>query len=505
MLSMSATATTPQHVDVLIVGAGISGIGCAWHLQDKQPGRTYAILENRDAIGGTWDLFRYPGIRSDSDLHTFGYAFKPWTHENAIADGHDIRAYIEETARENGIDKHIRFGHKVLRASWDTPSGQWTIEAEHDGEPVTFTASWLFSGTGYYNYDEGFAPHFEGRDRFEGQIVHPQFWPEDLDYAGKKVVVIGSGATAVTLIPSMTDDAEHVTMLQRSPSYIVTLPMKDPIANALRKFLPDELAYRLTRKKNVAVQTGIYAFAKKYPKALRKLIRAATTKQLPEGYEVDTHFKPKYDPWDQRLCTVPNGDLFRAIRKGKASIVTDHVDTFTEKGILLKSGEELEADIIVTATGLNLQLFGGIEVEVDGEIGDPTQAIAYRGLMLSGLPNFAFAAGYTNASWTLKVDLVCEHLCRLMSHMDRNGYDIVVPQADSAMETRPLLDFAAGYVQRSIDQFPRQGTEAPWQQNMSYAKDIKALRHGEVAHEALRFSAVEAAQEQGEREVALAG
>ncbi|WP_372791184.1 flavin-containing monooxygenase [Paraconexibacter sp.] len=500
------SATTPHHVDVLIVGAGISGIGCAWHLQDKQPGRTYAILENRDAIGGTWDLFRYPGIRSDSDLHTFGYAFKPWTDEKAIADGPDIRAYIQETARENGIDKHIRFGHRVVRAAFDSSTALWTVEARHGDEDVVFTASWLFSGAGYYNYDEGYTPHFEGRERFQGQIVHPQFWPEDLDYAGKKVVVIGSGATAVTLIPSMTDEAEHVTMLQRSPSYIVTLPMKDPIANGLRKVLPDRLAYRLTRRKNVALQTGIYSFAQKHPNALRKLIRAATIKQLPKGYEVDTHFKPKYDPWDQRLCTVPNGDLFRAIRKGKASIVTDHIDTFTEKGILLKSGEELEADIIITATGLKLQLFGGIDVTVDGVPGDPSQAVAYRGLMLSGVPNFAYAVGYTNSSWTLKVDLVCEHLCRLMSHMDRHGYDIVVPEADPAMETRPLLDFAAGYVQRAIDTFPKQGSAAPWQQNMSYAKDIKALRESEVAHEALRFSRRgEAEGRQDEREVALAG
>jgi len=487
---MTATATASQHVDVLIVGAGISGIGCAWHLQDKQPGKTYAILEGRGAIGGTWDLFRYPGIRSDSDLHTFGYAFKPWTHEKAIADGPDIRAYIEETARENGIDRHIHFGHKVKRASFDSATAQWTVFAEVDGEEVVFTASWLFSGAGYYNYDEGFTPEFAGRERFEGTIVHPQFWPEDLDYSGKKVVVIGSGATAVTLIPSMTDDAEHVTMLQRSPSYIVTLPMKDPIANALRKILPDSLAYKLTRKKNVAMQTGIYSFARKYPKALRKLIRAATIKQLPEGYDVDTHFKPKYDPWDERLCTVPNGDLFRAIRNGKASIVTDHIDTFTEKGILLKSGQELEADIIVTATGLNLQLFGGIAVEVDGAAADPSQSVAYRGLMLSGLPNFAYAVGYTNSSWTLKVDLVCEHLCRLMSHMDSHGYDVVVPLADPAMETRPLMDFAAGYVQRAVDSFPKQGTAAPWQQNMSYKKDVVALRDGDVVHEALRFSRV---------------
>ncbi len=483
--------TVPEHVDVLIVGAGISGIGCAYHLQDKQPGRSYAILEGRDAIGGTWDLFRYPGIRSDSDLHTFGYAFKPWTHEKAIADGADILAYVREAATENGIDRHIHFGHRVEHATWSTAEARWTVRARRaDGTEVAVSASWLFCAGGYYRHDAGFTPEFPGVEDFVGKVVHPQQWPEDLDYTGKRVVVIGSGATAVTLIPAMTDRAAHVTMLQRSPSYILPVPSEDPIAKLLSRFLPAERAYAATRRKNVWQQTGVYAFCQRFPKLARRLIRSLTAKQLPEGFDVDTHFSPKYDPWDQRLCAVPDGDLFRAIRRGDASMVTDHIDTFTADGIRLRSGAELEADFVVSATGLNLIAFGGITFTVDGADVALPDTMAYKGMMLSGLPNFAYAIGYTNSSWTLKVDLVCEHLCRLLDHMDAGGHEICTPGADDpANETRPLLDFAAGYVQRAMDTFPRQGSRAPWQLNMSYGKDVALLRAGPIADDALTFGA----------------
>ena len=478
-----------NHVDVLIVGAGVSGIGAAWHLQDKQPGKPYAILEAREAIGGTWDLFRYPGIRSDSDLHTFGYAFKPWTGEKAIADGPAIREYIEETATENGIDRHIRFGHRVLRADWSSADARWTVEVEHAGTKFEMTADWLFCASGYYRYDQGFTPHFEGLDRFAGQVVHPQQWPEDLDYAGKRVVVIGSGATAVTLVPAMADTAAHVTMLQRSPTYIVPLPARDRLANLLRRVVGDERAYAITRRKTVFRQRASYEFARRFPRAMRRVIRTVNARALPASCPVDVHFKPKYDPWDQRLCVVPDGDLYKAIRRGTASVVTDHIDTFTETGIRLRSGAELEADIVVTATGLNLLAFGGMDLRVDGDAVDLPKTIAYKGMMLSGVPNFVYAIGYTNASWTLKVDLVCEYFCRLLAELDaRADADACVPQPDDPeMATRPLLDFQAGYVLRALDRFPQQGEAEPWLLPMSYYKDVKHLRRGPVDDGAMKF------------------
>jgi monooxygenase len=482
----------PDHVDVLIVGAGISGIGAAWHLQDEQPGKSYAILEARDAIGGTWDLFRYPGIRSDSDLHTFGYAFKPWTEQQSIADGAAIRGYIRETAEENGIDRHIRFGHKAVRAAWSSDRALWTVEVERTdtGETFEMTAGWLFSASGYYRYDEGFTPELPGLDRFQGQVVHPQHWPEDLDYAGRRVVVIGSGATAVTLVPAMADEAAHVTMLQRSPSYVLPLPSKDALANWLRARLGEERAYAITRRKNILRQAAVYRLSRRFPGAVRRLIRKVNEQQL-RGSDcaVDVHFKPAYDPWDQRLCAVPDGDLFRALRKGRASVVTDHIETFTETGIRLASGQELDADVVVTATGLNLLAFGGLELVVDGEEVSLPDTVAYKAMMLSGVPNFAYAIGYTNSSWTLKVDLVCEHLCKLLGHLDATGSDTAVPEvADPDMPTRPLLDFKAGYVLRALDRFPRQGEQAPWRVVMSYAEDVKRLRRGSVEDGALRFS-----------------
>jgi cation diffusion facilitator CzcD-associated flavoprotein CzcO len=488
------TAPLTGHVDVLIVGAGISGIGLGHYLVTKQPGRSFAMVDSRDAIGGTWDLFRYPGIRSDSDLHTFGYAFKPWTSDNAIADAHEILDYLREVVRDDDLARRIHFRHKVLRADFSNRTAQWTVTLESDGRQWDVTCDVLFSACGYYDYAGGYTPHFEGQQDFKGAIVHPQAWPEDLDYAGKKVVVIGSGATAVTLIPAMAPTAGHITMLQRSPSYVMPLPRKDPIANGLRKVLPGELAYRVTRKLNVGRQRLIYSASRRYPKQVRRLIRKFNVSALPEGYDVDTHFNPTYNPWDQRMCAVPDADLFRAISKGKASVVTDKIVRFTKTGILLESGRELEADVIVTATGLNLQAFGGITLSVDGQQVDLHECLAYKSMMLSGIPNFAFAIGYTNSSWTLKVDLVCEHLMRMLAYMDQHGYTTVVPVADDpTIARRPLLDFAAGYVLRSLDTFPQQGDSGPWAVAMDYKSDRERLINGPVSDAALRFSTADRA------------
>jgi monooxygenase len=485
-------AVSTDHVDVLIVGAGISGIGAAYYLQTRQPSKSYAILEARGATGGTWDLFRYPGIRSDSDLHTFGYEFKPWEDEDAIASADKILAYLRETATENGIDRHIRFHHKVLGAAWSSTEARWHVEVERldTGARTTISASWLFSAGGYYRYDAGFTPRFEGRDAFGGQIVHPQHWPEDLDYRGKRVVVIGSGATAVTLVPAMADEAAHVTMLQRSPTYVMPVPSKDTIANALQKVLGKRRGYAVTRRKNMLKQRAVYRLCQRYPRAARRLIRYVNAKQLPDGYPVDEHFNPSYDPWDQRLCAVPNADLFKAIKDGKASVVTDRIVTFTERGIALESGQELEADIIVTATGLNLQAFGGIALSVDGEPVHLSDTVAYKSMMLSGVPNFVFMFGYTNSSWTLKVGPLCEHFCRLLAHMDAQGLDVCYAEVDDPdMATRPLLDFDAGYVQRAVGQLPKQGDHGPWQMVMDYRRDVEVLRDGPVTDDALRLRA----------------
>jgi len=476
------------HVDVLIVGAGISGIGMGHHLATKQPGKTFAIVDSRDAVGGTWDLFRYPGIRSDSDLHTFGYEFKPWTSDNAIADAHEILDYLHEVVDEDDLARRIHLRHKVLRADFCSQTAQWTVTLERDGKQFEVTCDVLFSAAGYYDYAGGHRPHFEGEEDFTGVIVHPQEWPEDLDYAGKKVVVIGSGATAVTLIPAMADDTAHITMLQRSPSYVMPLPRKDPIANTLRRALPAKLAYRITRRFNIGRQRLIYGTSQRHPKLVRRIIRALNARALPAGYAVDTHFNPTYEPWDQRLCAVPDGDLFRAISKGTASVVTDRIARFTENGILLESGRELEADIIVTATGLKLLAFGGMQLSVDGAPVNLHDRLAYKSMMLSGVPNFAFAIGYTNSSWTLKVDLVCEHLCRLLAYMDRHGYTTVQPVVDDpTMSKRPLLDFPAGYILRSVELFPQQGSRGPWNVEMDYSADHARLRKGPVEDPALRF------------------
>ena len=480
-----------EHLDVLIVGAGISGIGAAYYLQRDHPDRSYAILEARGACGGTWDLFRYPGIRSDSDLHTFGYEFKPWRDEHAIAGADKILAYLRETAAENGIDEQIRFHHKVSGAAWSSAGARWTVDVENaqTGELLRFSANWIFMAGGYYRYDRGFTPEFEGRDRFGGQILHPQHWPEDLDYTGKKVIIIGSGATAVTLVPAMADTAAHVTMLQRSPSYIMATPAKDVFANTAKTLLGDKRGYALTRRKNIVKQRAVYQFCQTFPGPARKIIRHLNAKQLPDGYPVDTHFNPSYNPWEQRLCAVPDGDLFKAIADGNASVVTDRIATFTETGIALQSGAHLAADIIVTATGLNLQMFGGVSLSVDGEQVDIAKTFAYKGMMLSGVPNFAFAVGYTNSSWTLKVGLLCEHFCRLLTHMDANAFDTARPVVgDPGMEGRPVLDFAAGYVQRALDLMPRQGDGAPWAMSSSYTADVKLLRGDSVLDPNLQFT-----------------
>ncbi len=480
---------TPVHVNVLIVGAGLSGIGAAHHLQEAFPQRSYAILEARDAIGGTWDLFRYPGIRSDSDMHTLGYRFKPWVAEKAIADAPAILDYVREAAREGGIEEHIRFGHKVVRAAFSTARGRWEVDAEVDGERVAYTADFLSICSGYYRYDEGFTPEFPGRERFTGEFIHPQHWPEELDYAGKNVVVIGSGATAMTLVPALARTAGRVTMLQRSPTYVFSLPDVDPVAKKLEKWLPAKAAYALTRWKNIAFQTLSYQACRAFPGASRRFVRAFTKRQLPEGVDVDEHFKPKYNPWDQRFCLVPNADLFKALRRGNAAIETDHIETFTERGVTLQSGKTLDADIVVSATGLNLLLMGGVELSVDGEPVELQTKMAYKGMMLEGLPNCIFTIGYTNASWTLKADLTSEYMVRVLRHMDQTGQTICVPEnTDGSIETVPFMDFQANYVLRALDSFPQQGSKAPWRLAQNYVKDAIALRRGRIDDGALRFS-----------------
>jgi monooxygenase len=490
-----------DHVDVLIVGAGLSGIGAGYHLQERCPGKTYMILEARDAIGGTWDLFRYPGIRSDSDMYTLGYRFKPWEDAKAIADGPSILRYVRETAREHGIDRHIRFGHRVVRASWSSAAARWTVEAERagSGETVRITAGFLLSCTGYYRYDEGYTPALPGIERFGGQVIHPQHWPEDLDYAGKRVVVIGSGATAVTLVPAMAAAAGHVTMLQRSPSYVVSLPGEDPIATAARRVLPAKAAYALVRWKNVLVTTAFFQLSRRAPTRMRGLIRRGVARHLPEEL-VDTHFNPTYDPWDQRVCLVPDGDLFEAVAAGRASIVTDRIETFTERGVRLVSGRELEADIVVTATGLNLLALGGMDLEVDGDAVAINETVGYKSMMLSGVPNLVVTFGYTNASWTLKADLTSEYVCRLLQHMDAGGHRrVVAPTPAASMPTRPFIDLESGYVRRALDHFPRQGTSAPWRLYQNYVRDIIMLRFGDVDDGVLEFSASTAAEPPAER------
>jgi monooxygenase len=480
-----------EHVDVLIVGAGLSGIGAAHYVQTECPWASYAVFEARDSIGGTWDLFRYPGVRSDSDMYTLGYSFRPWDGAKSIADGPSILQYIKDTATESGIDEHIRFHHRIVRADWSTADARWHVTAERTdtGDTVELTCGFVFSCSGYYRYDRGYLPDFAGMDRFGGTIVHPQQWPEDLDTSGKRVVVIGSGATAVTLIPSLARDAAHVTMLQRSPSYVAALPEKNPLANLLKRILPKRLSGPTIRWMNALMTQGSYQLSRRRPKLMKKLLLGGVKLQLPRGFDVDTHFTPRYDPWDQRLCVVPNGDLFKAIKKGKASVVTDHVDTFTETGIRLQSGKELDADIIVTATGLELLFIGGIELSVDGEAVDLPSKLTYKGMMLEGVPNLALAIGYTNASWTLKCDLTCDYVTRLLNHMHRTGMRQCTPvNHDASVTAEPLLGLTSGYVQRAADRFPKQGSAMPWQVHQSYLRDYRELKMSDVTDDAMVFS-----------------
>jgi monooxygenase len=484
-----------EHVDVLIVGAGLSGVGAACRLTEKCPRKTFAVIEARESIGGTWDLFRYPGIRSDSDMHTLGYPFRPWSRRETIAEGGAILDYIRETARERGVEERIRFRHRAVRAEWSTEEALWTVEIERvdTGETERMSCGFLFVCSGYYSYDEGYVPEFPGRERFGGPVVHPQRWSGDIEYAGKRVAVIGSGATAVTLVPALAKSAAHVTMVQRSPSYIVSLPAEDRLTRALHRVLPAMAVYPIVRWACVLIALGSFQLARRRPRTMKALVRKGVERQLPPGYDVERHFTPRYEPWDQRLCFVPDGDLFKAIRKGRASVVTDRIETFTERGLNLASGEEVEADLIVAATGLQLLALGGMEIAVDGREVEVAETMTYKGMMLSGVPNFALALGYTNASWTLKADLTSEYVCRLLNHMDEKGYKRCTPHRDRSVEEQPFTDLTAGYVLRAIEKFPKQGAKAPWRLHQNYALDLVGLRFGAIEDGALRFAGAESA------------
>lgn len=483
-----------NHVDVLIIGAGLSGIGAASHLEREAPNKSYAILESRGAMGGTWDLFRYPGIRSDSDMHTLGYSFKPWKHERAIADGPAILDYIRETAREYDVEKHIRYNHRATKISWDSSRALWTVSIEkHGASAGSISCNFIYSCTGYYRYDKGYTPDFPDIEQFKGQVIHPQLWPEDLDYADKNVVVIGSGATAITVVPEMAKTANHVTMLQRSPTYVVSRPGRDAFALRMDRWLPSRLAYLVTRWKNVSMQALIYQYSRRRPQKMKEFLLALTRRELSGKVDVETHFNPKYNPWDQRLCLVPDSDLFRSLRRGTSSVVTDHIQRFTKTGIKLESGDLLKADIVVTATGLELLPMGGMEIEVDGKTMVLPDTLGYRGMMLSDIPNFVLAAGYTNASWTLKCDLTSEYVCRMLNHMDKKGFAYCVPRnRDPAMERVSFLDLASGYVDRSIDRFPKQGLKSPWKLYQNYLLDILSLRFGAMNDKELEYGKVKA-------------
>ena len=506
-----------EHFDVLVVGAGLSGIGAGHHLQTRCPGRSYAILEGRERLGGTWDLFRYPGVRSDSDMYTLGYSFRPWEEAKVIADGPSILKYVQDTARDHGIDRHIRYGHRVKHAAWSTQDAMWTVEAEltpettlsspargetqsasggpaptgsgEANDTVRFTCNFLFMCSGYYRYAEGYTPELPGIERFKGRVVHPQHWTHDIAYAGQRVVVIGSGATAVTLVPELARTAAHVTMLQRSPSYVFTRPSQDRIANRLRRVLPAKLAYSIARWKQVLLTMYFFNLCRRNPARAKGLLLGGVRAQLGRDYDIAKHFTPRYNPWEQRLCLVPDGDLFHAIKARRASVVTDQIESFTETGLKLVSGAELEADLIVTATGLNLQVLGGLQVTVDGAPIDWARTMSYKGLMFGGVPNFASAFGYTNASWTLKSDLTCEYVCRLLNHMKARGLRQCTPHnTDPTITETPWIDFSSGYVQRSLPLFPKQGSRAPWIAHQNYARDIMTLRYGKLDDGVMAFT-----------------
>ncbi|MBX3280109.1 MAG: NAD(P)/FAD-dependent oxidoreductase [Acidobacteria bacterium] len=480
-----------EQLDVLIVGAGLSGIGAACHLARRCPDKTFAILEARKAMGGTWDLFRYPGIRSDSDMYTFGYKFRPWRNAKAIADGPSILSYIRETAAEYGVDKKIRYDRKVVSAAWSSDRAQWTVEVScgESGAVSTIACNFLWMCCGYYSYDAGYSPDFPGCERFQGRLIHPQKWPEDLDYAGKRVVVVGSGATAVTLVPAMARTAGHVTMLQRTPTYMLSMSGTDVIANTLRRILPDRAVYALTRGKNLILSTLVYQLSQRRPELVKRMIKAQQRRKLGPDFDIERHFTPPYNPWEQRLCFVPDGDFYAALRENRASIVTDQIETFTPTGITLKSGAHLEADIIVTATGLNLLAFGGAALTVDGQPADIRGSVVYKGSMLSGMPNFAFVFGYTNASWTLRADLVCRYFCRLLNYMSGRGYRQVTPRLNGAeVGNLPFLDLSAGYIERARDRFPQQGSAKPWRFYQNYWLDTLMIRFGSIGDKWLEFN-----------------
>ena len=480
-----------EHVDVLIVGAGISGIGGAYRLQESCPDKTFAIIEGRGAIGGTWDLFRFPGIRSDSDMFTLCYPFRPWTGSQMIVDGTSIREYVEATAREYGIDRKIRFNRRAVRAAWSSSDARWTVDVDRAdaGETERITCGFLFTCTGYYRYDEGYTPDFPGIERFQGKVVHPQFWNDDIDYDGKRVVVIGSGATAVTLVPALAEKTASVTMLQRSPSYVFPFPAADPVAGVLGRALPSRYAYAIVRWRNVKLQTALWGLSRRWPGVMKRLLRTLANLLLPEGYDVDTHFSPRYNPWDERLCIAADGDLFKSIAAGRASVVTDRIETFTETGIALSSGRKLEADLVVTATGLNLQPLGGIELTVDGRDIELPDTLAYRGAMISSVPNMAFAFGYVNQSWTLGADLTAQRVCRLLNYMDERGYDSCTPRnAERVVGAVPFLELSSGYVRRGIHLFPRQAFGDPWYRPQHYPRDRRTLTRAPLEDPALEFA-----------------
>ena len=479
-----------EHFNVVIIGAGLSGIGAGYRLQTRCPGKSYVIFEARDRIGGTWDLFRFPGIRSDSDMFTFSYPFRPWKNANkVISDGASILEYLRDTAHEFGIDKKIRFQHRVQSAAWSSEEALWRLELKTaTGEIARCTCDFLYGCTGYYRYDAGYEPSFPGAEHFRGPILHPQQWPEDLDYTGKKVVVIGSGATAVTMIPAMAEKAAHVTMLQRSPTYMLSLPDHDPLAEKFHRWFPAGMAHFLSRWKNLLISMGIYQYSRRAPERARKMLRDGAANSLPQGYDVDKHFNPRYDPWDQRLCLIPNSDFYRAISSGRASVVTDQIETLTGRGIQLKSGQELEADIIVTATGLRMLALGAVQLTVDGTRVAPGETFIYKGTMLSNVPNFAFCIGYTNASWTLRADLASTFVCRVLNHMDRRGYRIVRPvHSNDGLEARPLLDLTSGYVQRAVADLPKQATKKPWLIRQNYILDMLTMKVKRLEDGILQF------------------
>lgn len=485
------SGNVPEYLDVLVIGAGLSGIGAGHRLQESCPWASYAIFESRDAIGGTWDLFRYPGIRSDSDMFTLGYEFRPWDGAKSIADGASIRQYIVDTAAEAGIDRRIRFGHRVVALAWSTKKSLWHVTAQncHTGETVELTCGFVYSCTGYYRYDRGYTPTFEGLEGFAGEVVHPQHWPDDLDVTGKRVVVIGSGATAITLVPALAGSAGHVTMLQRSPTWVVSLPSRSALADRLRRVLPRRWADVAIRWANVFASQGSYFLSRRWPSLVRRGLRKGLERDLPEGYDIDTHFTPRYDPWDQRLCVATDGDLFAALRAGTASVVTDGIDRFTSTGVKLSSGAELEADVVVTATGLDMLFIGGIDVSVDGESVDPGSRLLYKGMMVEGVPNLAVALGYANASWTLKADLTSRYVCRLLDHMRATGMRQCTALNRTAHQVEgSVLGLSSGYLQRAADQMPRQGSVFPWRVHQSYLRDHRALKRSPLSDDAMVFS-----------------